>query len=161
MITYAPSHVTVNSGGSGGPAKGLLRFLTCGSVDDGKSTLIGRLLFDTKALLEDQLATLTRDSRKHGTTGADLDLALLVDGLEAERQQGITIDVAYRFFSTPRRSFIVADTPGHEQYPPNRATGPPNSDAGVILSDARKGVLTQTRRHSYICSPLGIKHVAV
>jgi bifunctional enzyme CysN/CysC len=130
-------------------------------VDDGKSTLIGRLLFDTKALLEDQLATLTRDSRKHGTTGADLDLALLVDGLEAERQQGITIDVAYRFFSTPRRSFIVADTPGHEQYTRNMATGASHSDAAVILIDARKGVLTQTRRHSYICSLLGIRHVAV
>jgi len=143
------------------PTKDLLRFLTCGSVDDGKSTLIGRLLFDTKALLEDQLATLTRDSRKHGTTGADLDLALLVDGLEAERQQGITIDVAYRFFSTPRRSFIVADTPGHEQYTRNMATGASHSDAAVILIDARKGVLTQTRRHSYICSLLGIRHVAV
>jgi bifunctional enzyme CysN/CysC len=143
------------------PTKDLLRFLTCGSVDDGKSTLIGRLLLDTKAILEDQLATLARDSRKHGTTGKDLDLALLVDGLEAERQQGITIDVAYRFFSTPRRSFIVADTPGHEQYTRNMATGASHSDAAVILIDARKGVLTQTRRHSYICSLLGIRHVAV
>jgi len=141
--------------------KSLLRFLTCGSVDDGKSTLIGRLLFDSKLILEDQLATLTRDSRKHGTTGEDIDLALLVDGLEAEREQGITIDVAYRFFSTPRRSFIVADTPGHEQYTRNMATGASNSDAAVILIDARKGVLTQTRRHSYICSLLGIRHVAV
>ncbi len=141
--------------------KGLLRFLTCGSVDDGKSTLIGRLLFDSKLILEDQLATLARDSRKHGTTGEDIDLALLVDGLEAEREQGITIDVAYRFFSTPRRSFIVADTPGHEQYTRNMATGASNSDAAVILIDARKGVLTQTRRHSYICSLLGIRHVAV
>ena len=141
--------------------KSLLRFLTCGSVDDGKSTLIGRLLFDSKLILEDQLATLARDSRKHGTTGEEIDLALLVDGLEAEREQGITIDVAYRFFSTPRRSFIVADTPGHEQYTRNMATGASNSDAAVILIDARKGVLTQTRRHSYICSLLGIRHVAV
>jgi bifunctional enzyme CysN/CysC len=141
--------------------KSLLRFLTCGSVDDGKSTLIGRLLFDSKLILEDQLATLTRDSRKHGTTGEDIDLALLVDGLEAEREQGITIDVAYRFFGSARRSFIVADTPGHEQYTRNMATGASNSDAAVILIDARKGVLTQTRRHSYICSLLGIRHVAV
>src|SRR3954470_23115058 len=138
-----------------------LRFLTCGSVDDGKSTLIGRLLYDTKLIMEDQLLTLEKDSRKHGTTGEDIDLALLVDGLEAEREQGITIDVAYRFFSTPRRSFIVADTPGHEQYTRNMATGASNSDAAVILIDARKGVLTQTRRHSYICSLLGIRHVAV
>jgi bifunctional enzyme CysN/CysC len=142
-------------------SKGLLRFLTCGSVDDGKSTLIGRLLYDTKLILEDQLAALTRDSRKHGTVGEDIDLALLVDGLEAEREQGITIDVAYRFFTTPRRSFIVADTPGHEQYTRNMATGASNSDAAIILIDARKGVLTQTRRHSYICSLLGIRHVAV
>ncbi len=143
------------------PEKGLLRFLTCGSVDDGKSTLIGRLLYDTKLILEDQLAALKRDSRKHGTTGDDIDFALLVDGLEAEREQGITIDVAYRFFSTPRRAFIVADTPGHEQYTRNMATGASNSDAAVILIDARKGVLTQTRRHSYICSLLGIRHVVL
>src|ERR1700735_5031586 len=161
MITYAPNHVTVNSGGPGGPAKGLLRFLTCGSVDDGKSTLIGRLLYDTKLILEDQLVALERDSRKHGTTGDDMDFALLVDGLEAEREQGITIDVAYRFFATPRRSFIVADTPGHEQYTRNMATGASNSDAAVILIDARKGLLTQTRRHSYICSLLGIRHIIV
>jgi bifunctional enzyme CysN/CysC len=147
--------------GPDGPTKSLLRFLTCGSVDDGKSTLIGRLLYDTKLILEDQLLTLEKDSRKHGTTGDDIDLALLVDGLEAEREQGITIDVAYRFFSTPRRSFIVADTPGHEQYTRNMATGASNSDAAVILIDARKGVLTQTRRHSYICALLGIRHVAV
>src|SRR5580700_4553344 len=127
--------------------KTLLRFLTCGSVDDGKSTLIGRLLFDSQLILEDQLATLARDSRKHGTTGEDIDLALLVDGLEAEREQGITI--------------VVADTPGHEQYTRNMATGASTSDAAVILIDARKGVLTQTRRHSYICSLLGIRHVAV
>jgi len=141
--------------------KSLLRFLTCGSVDDGKSTLIGRLLYDTKLILEDQLVALTRDSRKHGTVGEDIDFALLVDGLEAEREQGITIDVAYRFFTTPRRSFIVADTPGHEQYTRNMATGASNSDAAIILIDARKGLLTQTRRHSYICSLLGIRHVVL
>ncbi len=141
--------------------KGLLRFLTCGSVDDGKSTLIGRLLYDTQLVLEDQLAALERDSRRHGTTGGDLDLALLVDGLQAEREQGITIDVAYRFFATRRRAFIVADTPGHEQYTRNMATGASNSQAAVILIDARKGVLTQTRRHSYICALLGIKHVVL
>src|SRR6059036_1293313 len=138
-----------------------LRFLTCGSVDDGKSTLIGRLLYDTKLIMEDQLIALERDSRKHGTTGEDLDLALLVDGLEAEREQGITIDVAYRFFTTPRRSFIVADTPGHEQYTRNMATGASNADLAVILIDARKGVLVQTRRHALICSLLGIRHVVL
>jgi len=141
--------------------KDLLRFLTCGSVDDGKSTLIGRLLYDTKLLFDDQLATLERDSRKHGTVGEDIDFALLVDGLEAEREQGITIDVAYRFFSTDRRKFIVADTPGHEQYTRNMATGASNADLAVILIDARKGVLTQTRRHSFIASLLGIRHIVV
>ncbi len=141
------------------PCKDLLRFLTCGSVDDGKSTLIGRLLHDTQLIPQDQLEALQRDSRRHGTTGDELDFALLVDGLEAEREQGITIDVAYRFFTTGRRSFIVADTPGHEQYTRNMATGASNSDAAVILIDARKGVLTQTRRHSYICALLGIRHV--
>ncbi|HEX4179469.1 MAG TPA: sulfate adenylyltransferase subunit CysN [Caulobacteraceae bacterium] len=143
------------------PQKGLLRFLTCGSVDDGKSTLIGRLLYDTKLILDDQLSALERDSRRHGTTGEDLDLALLVDGLEAERQQGITIDVAYRFFTTDRRAFIVADTPGHEQYTRNMATGASNADLAVILIDARKGVLTQTKRHSFICSLLGVRHVVL
>jgi bifunctional enzyme CysN/CysC len=141
--------------------RGLLRFLTCGSVDDGKSTLIGRLLFDSKLILDDQLAALERDSRRHGTTGEDIDLALLVDGLEAERQQGITIDVAYRFFTTKRRAFIVADTPGHEQYTRNMATGASNADLAVILIDARKGLLTQTRRHSYICSLLGVRHIVL
>ena len=141
--------------------KGLLRFLTCGSVDDGKSTLIGRLLYDSKLIFEDQLATLERDSKKHGTDGENIDFALLVDGLEAERQQGITIDVAYRFFNTRKRSFIVADTPGHEQYTRNMATGASNCELAIILIDARKGVLTQTRRHSYICSLLGVKHLAV
>src|ERR1700704_5634176 len=141
--------------------KTLLRFLTCGSVDDGKSTLIGRLLYDSKLIFEDHLAALAKDSKKHGTTGDDLDLALLVDGLEAERQQGITIDVAYRFFSTEKRKFIVADTPGHEQYTRNMATGASNADLAVILIDARLGVLTQTRRHAFICSLLGIKHVVL
>lgn len=142
-------------------SNGLLRFLTCGSVDDGKSTLIGRLLYDTKLIYEDQLTALERDSRRHGTAGDDIDFALLVDGLEAERQQGITIDVAYRFFATEKRSFTVADTPGHEQFTRNMATGASNCEAAVILIDARKGVLTQTRRHSYICSLLGLKHVVV
>src|SRR5256885_8028725 len=153
--------VTVESAGADGPTKTLLRFLTCGSVDDGKSTLIGRLLYDTRLIPEDQLRTLVHDSRKFGTTGDELDLALLVDGLEAEREQGITIDVAYRFFATDRRVFIVADTPGHEQYTRNMATGASNCDLAVILIDARKGVLTQTRRHSYICSMMGIRHVVV
>ncbi len=141
--------------------RGLLRFLTCGSVDDGKSTLIGRLLHDSQQIMEDTLSALEKESRRHGTTGEEIDFALLVDGLEAERQQGITIDVAYRFFNTPRRSFIVADTPGHEQYTRNMATGASNSDLAIILIDARKGVLTQTKRHSYICSLLGIRHVVV
>jgi bifunctional enzyme CysN/CysC len=142
-------------------ARGLLRFLTCGSVDDGKSTLIGRLLHDSRQIMEDTYAAIARDSRKHGTLGEEVDLALLVDGLEAEREQGITIDVAYRFFSTPRRSFIVADCPGHEQFTRNMATGASNSDLAVILIDARKGVLTQTRRHTAICSLLGIRHIVV
>ena len=141
--------------------KSLLRFLTCGSVDDGKSTLIGRLLYDSKLLFEDHLAALKRDSKQHGTTGGDIDFALLVDGLEAEREQGITIDVAYRFFTTDKRKFIVADTPGHEQYTRNMATGASNSELAVVLIDARKGVLTQTRRHSYIASLLGIRHVVL
>ena len=141
--------------------RSLLRFLTCGSVDDGKSTLIGRLLYDTKLLFEDTLAALEKDSKKFGTTGEDIDFALLVDGLEAEREQGITIDVAYRFFATDKRKFIVADTPGHEQYTRNMATGASNSDLAVILIDARKGVLTQTRRHAYIASLLGIRHIVL
>jgi len=141
--------------------RSFLRFLTCGSVDDGKSTLIGRLLYDSKLLFDDQLSTLEKDSKQHGTTGEDIDFALLVDGLEAEREQGITIDVAYRFFTTDKRKFIVADTPGHEQYTRNMATGASNSDLAVILIDARKGVLTQTRRHAYIVSLLGIRHVVL
>ena len=140
--------------------KSLLRLVTCGSVDDGKSTLIGRLLYDTKLIFEDQLKTLEKDSRRYGTTGDDIDFALLLDGLDAERQQGITIDVAYRFFATEKRKFIVADTPGHEQYTRNMATGASNSDLAVILTDARKGVLTETRRHAYICS-LRIRHVVL
>ena len=139
--------------------KSLLRFMTCGSVDDGKSTLIGRLLYESKMIFEDQLAALEADSKKFGTQGGDLDLALLVDGLAAEREQGITIDVAYRFFSTDRRKFIVADTPGHEQYTRNMVTAASTVDLAVILIDARKGVLTQTRRHSYIVSLLGIRKV--
>jgi bifunctional enzyme CysN/CysC len=141
--------------------KELLRFLTCGSVDDGKSTLIGRLLHDSDMVYDDQLAAAVRDTKRFGTTGEALDFALLVDGLEAERQQGITIDVAYRYFTTPRRKFIIADTPGHEQYTRNMATGASNCDLAVILIDARRGVLDQTRRHSFICSLLGIKHVVV
>jgi bifunctional enzyme CysN/CysC len=137
--------------------KDLLRFITCGSVDDGKSTLIGRLLHDTKLLLDDQLAALESDSRRHGTQGDDIDFALLVDGLAAEREQGITIDVAYRFFGTERRKFIVADCPGHEQYTRNMATGASTADLAIVLVDARKGLLTQTRRHSYIVSLLGIR----
>ena len=139
----------------------LLRFITCGSVDDGKSTLIGRLLHDSKLIYEDQLAALAKDSERHGTTGGDIDFALLMDGLAAEREQGITIDVAYRFFNTQRRSFIVADTPGHEQYTRNMATGASNAQLAVILIDARKGVLVQTKRHSFICSLLGIRHIVV
>jgi bifunctional enzyme CysN/CysC len=141
--------------------KSLLRFITCGSVDDGKSTLIGRLLYESKLIFEDQLAALEADSKKVGTQGGELDFALLVDGLAAEREQGITIDVAYRFFSTDRRKFIVADTPGHEQYTRNMVTGASTADVAVILIDARKGVLTQTRRHSYIVSLLGIRHVVL
>ncbi len=142
-------------------AKGLLRFITCGSVDDGKSSLIGRLLYESKMILEDQFAALRDDSKKVGTRGGELDFALLVDGLTAEREQGITIDVAYRFFTTEKRKFIVADTPGHEQYTRNMVTGASTADLAVILIDARKGVLTQTRRHSYLAALLGIRHIVV
>jgi bifunctional enzyme CysN/CysC len=141
--------------------KSLLRFITCGSVDDGKSTLIGRLLYESKMIFEDQLAALEADSKKVGTRGGELDFALLVDGLAAEREQGITIDVAYRFFSTDKRKFIVADTPGHEQYTRNMVTGASTADLAVILIDARRGVLTQTRRHSYIVSLLGIRRIVL
>ncbi|MDQ1213766.1 sulfate adenylyltransferase subunit CysN [Pantoea anthophila] len=141
--------------------KSLLRFLTCGSVDDGKSTLIGRLLHDTRQIYEDQLSSLHNDSKRHGTQGEKLDLALLVDGLQAEREQGITIDVAYRYFSTEKRKFIIADTPGHEQYTRNMATGASTCDLAILLIDARKGVLDQTRRHSFISTLLGIKNLVV
>jgi bifunctional enzyme CysN/CysC len=139
--------------------KDLLRFITCGSVDDGKSTLIGRLLYDTQLIYEDQLAAVRRDTTKYGTTGEELDLALLVDGLQSEREQGITIDVAYRYFSTDKRKFIIADTPGHEQYTRNMATGASTAQLAILLVDARKGVQTQTRRHSFIVSLLGIRHL--
>jgi bifunctional enzyme CysN/CysC len=142
-------------------SKPRLRFITCGSVDDGKSTLIGRLLFESKNLFDDQMSALARDSRRHGTQGEDMDYALLLDGLDAEREQGITIDVAYRYFSTDKRSYIVADCPGHEQYTRNMATGASTADLAVVLVDARKGLLTQTRRHTYIAALFGIKHVVL
>src|SRR6056300_1750128 len=139
----------------------LLRFITCGSVDDGKSTLIGRMLYESQMIFDDQVASLKKDSQKHGTQGEEIDFALLVDGLSAEREQGITIDVAYRFFSTTRRKFIVADTPGHEQYTRNMATGASTAEAAVLLIDARLGVSTQTRRHAYILSLVGVKHIVL
>ncbi len=141
--------------------KELLRFITCGSVDDGKSTLIGRLLYDSKQIYEDQMAAIVKDSKKVGTTGNVVDLALLVDGLQSEREQGITIDVAYRYFSTDKRKFIIADTPGHEQYTRNMATGASTADLAILLIDARHGVQTQTRRHSFIVRMMGIKHIVV
>jgi len=141
--------------------KDMLRFLTCGSVDDGKSTLIGRLLYDSKMIFDDQLSAVESESKKYGTTGKKIDMALLVDGLQSEREQGITIDVAYRFFATEKRKFIIADTPGHEQYTRNMVTGASTADVAIILIDARKGILTQTRRHSYIVNLLGIEHVIV
>ncbi|MFS1439393.1 sulfate adenylyltransferase subunit CysN [Shewanella sp. 10N.286.48.A6] len=141
--------------------KDLLRFITCGSVDDGKSTLIGRLLFDSKLIYEDQMAAIEKDSQKFNTTDESFDLALLVDGLQSEREQGITIDVAYRYFSTDKRKFIIADTPGHEQYTRNMVTGASTCDLAIVMVDARHGIQTQTRRHSFICSLLGIKHIIV
>src|SRR6478735_9308377 len=138
-----------------------LRLITCGSVDDGKSTLIGRLLYEQKLIFDDQLAALAADSRTFGTVPGEIDYALLLDGLEAEREQGITIDVAYRTFATPRRAFLVADTPGHEQYTRNMATGASNAELAVLLVDARKGIVAQTRRHSIICSLLKLNHVVV
>ena len=141
--------------------KDMLRFITCGSVDDGKSTLIGRMLYDSKMIFDDQLAAVEGESKKYGTTGEKIDMALLMDGLQSEREQGITIDVAYRFFATENRKFIIADTPGHEQYTRNMVTGASTADVAVILIDARKGILTQTKRHSYIVSLLGIEHVIV
>ena len=142
-------------------SKSLLRFLTCGSVDDGKSTLIGRLLYDSQLILDDQLATLKKDSRNRATGKDGIDFSLLVDGLAAEREQGITIDVAYRFFETEKRKFIVADTPGHEQYTRNMATGASNAELAILLVDARKGLLPQTRRHAYILSLIGVRHVVM
>ena len=162
MSSERPAALLETSGASASSDPRLLpalRILTCGSVDDGKSTLIGRMLYENRLIFEDQLSALARDSQKHGTVGDDIDYALLLDGLEAEREQGITIDVAYRYFSTPKRSFIVADTPGHEQYTRNMATGASNADVAVILVDARKGLLRQTFRHSIIVSLLGIRHV--
>ena len=141
--------------------KAMLRFLTCGSVDDGKSTLIGRLLYDSKMIFEDQLAAAESESKKYGTTGEKIDLALLVDGLQSEREQGITIDVAYRFFATDKSKFIIADTPGHEQYTRNMVTGASTAEVAIILIDARQGILTQTRRHSFIVNLLGIRHIIV
>jgi sulfate adenylyltransferase large subunit len=154
-----PANDSTSAGRSGQPS--LLRFITCGSVDDGKSTLIGRMLYEAGAVLDDQLETLDSDSRKFGTQGTQPDFALLVDGLAAEREQGITIDVAYRYFATEKRSFIVADTPGHEQYTRNMATGASTADLAIILIDARKGLLPQTRRHSFIVSLVGVRHVVV
>jgi len=141
--------------------KDMLRFLTCGSVDDGKSTLIGRMLYDSKMIFDDQLSAAESESKKYGTTGEKIDMALLVDGLQSEREQGITIDVAYRFFATENRKFIIADTPGHEQYTRNMVTGASTADVAIILIDARKGILTQTRRHSFIVNLLGIEHVII
>ena len=139
----------------------LLRFITCGSVDDGKSTLIGRMLYESQMIFDDQVTSLKDDSKKHGTQGEDIDFALLVDGLSAEREQGITIDVAYRFFSSGKRKFIVADTPGHEQYTRNMATGASTADLAILLVDARNGIMTQTKRHSFIVSLLGIKNIII
>ena len=157
--TPAPKPVTVSDWLAGQAQQDLLRFITCGSVDDGKSTLIGRLLWETQQVFDDQLSALQADSRRYGTQGKDIDLALLVDGLTAEREQGITIDVAYRFFSSPVRKFIVADTPGHAQYTRNMVTGASTADVAVLLVDAQQGVLTQTRRHAYLVSLVGIQHV--
>jgi bifunctional enzyme CysN/CysC len=161
MSVPSESHASIEAYLTDQASKTELRFLTCGSVDDGKSTLIGRLLYDSKLIFEDQLDALEADSRKLGTQGENIDLALLVDGLAAEREQGITIDVAYRFFATDKRKFVVADTPGHEQYTRNMATGASNAELAVILIDARKGVLTQTKRHSFIVSLFGIKEVVL
>jgi bifunctional enzyme CysN/CysC len=160
-LTEAAAPTTIEAFIAQQQGQDLLRFITCGSVDDGKSTLIGRLLWDSKQLFDDQLATLTSDSKKYGTQGDEIDFALLVDGLAAEREQGITIDVAYRFFATSKRKFIVADTPGHEQYTRNMVTGASTADMALLLVDARQGILTQTRRHAYLTSLMGIKHVVL
>jgi bifunctional enzyme CysN/CysC len=161
MSGPAPAAAKASALRDSADARPALRFLTCGSVDDGKSTLIGHLLYEQNLIFNDHLATLERDSKKHGTTGADVDFALLLDGLEAEREQGITIDVAYRYFASPRRTFVVADTPGHEQYTRNMATGASNADLAVLLVDARKGLLSQTHRHAIIASLLGIRHAVL
>jgi bifunctional enzyme CysN/CysC len=161
MAGQAAAQAEIAAVADAGTGRRLLRVLTCGSVDNGKSTLIGRLLHECGAIFDDQLSALENDSRRYGTTGENIDFALLLDGLEAEREQGITIDVAYRYFATDRCSFIVADTPGHEQYTRNMATGASNSDAAIILVDARKGISAQTRRHAVICSLLGIRHVVL
>ena len=160
-ISHKPKTGTVGEWIEQQSQQDLLRFITCGSVDDGKSTLIGRLLWESQQIFDDQLTTLQADSRRHGTQGQEIDFALLVDGLSAEREQGITIDVAYRFFSTPRRKFIVADTPGHEQYTRNMITGASTADVAVLLIDPRQGVLTQTRRHAYLVSLMGIRHIVL
>ncbi|WP_334156893.1 sulfate adenylyltransferase subunit CysN [Oryzomicrobium sp.] len=159
--SQVPKDATIHDWMTQQAQQDLLRFITCGSVDDGKSTLIGRLLWESQQVFDDQLTALQADSRRHGTQGQDIDFALLVDGLAAEREQGITIDVAYRFFATPRRKFIVADTPGHEQYTRNMVTGASTADVAVLLIDARQGVLTQTRRHAYLVSLVGIKQVVL
>ena len=161
MSTLAPAAAQAARRSAGADTRPALRFLTCGSVDDGKSTLIGRLLYEQNLIFDDHLAAIEKDSKRYGTTGPDVDFALLLDGLEAEREQGITIDVAYRYFSTKRRSFIVADTPGHEQYTRNMVTGASNADLAVLLVDARKGLLSQTRRHAIIASLLGIRHAVL
>ena len=160
-VVPEPKVATINEWMVQQAQQDLLRFITCGSVDDGKSTLIGRLLWESKQVFDDQLSVLQADSKRHGTQGSDIDFALLVDGLAAEREQGITIDVAYRFFSTPRRKFIVADTPGHEQYTRNMVTGASTADVAVLLIDARQGVLTQTRRHAYLVSLVGIRQIVL
>ncbi len=159
MVNYVPEGVDFTTYLNDHESKDLLRFITCGSVDDGKSTLIGRLLYESQLIYQDQLEALALDSKKHGSSGEDIDFALLVDGLASEREQGITIDVAYRFFSTEKRKFIVADTPGHEQYTRNMATGASTAHLAIVIVDARKGILEQTCRHSYIVSMLGVKHV--
>ncbi len=161
MSNLTPENINIDAFLTEQDAKDQLRFITCGSVDDGKSTLLGRLLYDSKTVFEDQLSATEAESKKYGTQGANVDLALLVDGLQAEREQGITIDVAYRYFETDKRKFIAADTPGHEQYTRNMATGASTADLAIILVDARKGILTQTRRHTYICSLLGLRRVVL
>ena len=161
MSGLSPVGLAAAESSAAADARPALRFLTCGSVDDGKSTLIGRLLYEQNLIFEDHLAALERDSKKHGTTGADVDFALLLDGLESERAQGITIDVAYRYFATRNRSFVVADAPGHEQYTRNMVTGASNADLAVLLVDARKGLLSQTRRHAIIASLLGVRYAVL